>query len=56
MGLFEFLNGKEDPTVPDDIKNLPSSELLYIAKENPYGWSIIKMALVMQELKNRGLA
>ena len=52
--LFDVLNGKPIEVTPD-IKKLSDRELLRIAKSNPYGWSIIKMAVVAQEIKNRGL-
>lgn len=55
MGLFnDVLNGKE-PTVSEEIRNLSDRELKEIYRNNPYGWSIVKMAQVATEIKRRGL-
>ena len=54
MGIFDVLQGKPID-VPSDIKRLSDAELLRIARDNPYNWSVVKLAAVAQELKNRGL-
>lgn len=54
MSILDFLNGGS-LTVTDDIKKLSDAQLVNIMKKNPYRWSIAKMAVVAQEIKNRGI-
>lgn len=56
MSILDLMRGDtSNMNIPDEIKRLSDAELRDIMNNNPYHWSVGKMACVAQEMKNRGL-